>query len=183
MPVLIDMKSIQDAAKKVVNSREFKREQQECIQKALLGHISLEVAKGSLHTASEAAEKFIDVLKNHISTSGLSSNAAGAISDFSYGTPVCAGDKCTIKVSFAGNMHRESLAPSIYPGGIDHLEELLDQGVSHTMRPVYGEWKGQKIRSKTTINGAYFIDAAKRDFMASYGSEYNVIDINVEYEH
>lgn len=96
---------------------------------------------------------------------------------------MCAGDKCTIKVSFAGNMHRESLAPSIYPGGIDHLEELLDQGVSHTMRPVYGEWNGRTIRSKTTINGAYFIDAAKRDFMASYGSEYNVVDINVEYEH
>ena len=113
MPVLINMKSIQDAAKKVINGREFKKEQQECVQEALLGHISLDIAKGSLHTASEAAEKFIDVLKNHISTSGLSSNAAGAISDFSCGTPVCAGDKCTIKVSFAGNMHRESLATTL----------------------------------------------------------------------
>ena len=109
--------------------------------------------------------------------------AVGAISDFTIGSPACSGSKCTIKVSFAGNMHRQSLAPSVYPGGIDNLEELLDQGVGHTMRPVYGEWNGQKIRSRTTINGAYFIDAAMRDFLAGYGKEYNVTDINVEYEH
>lgn len=59
MPVLINMKSIQDAAKKVINGREFKKEQQECVQEALLGHISLDIAKGSLHTASEAAENLL----------------------------------------------------------------------------------------------------------------------------
>lgn len=183
MPVIVDMKSIQNAASKVANSRAFKKEQQECIQGALLGRVRLDIEGGTIHTAEEAAEKFVDVLKNHISTSGLSSNAAGAISDFTIGSPACSGSKCTIKVSFAGKMHRQSLAPSVYPGGIDNLEELLDQGVGHTMRPVYGEWNGQKIRSRTTINGAYFIDAAMRDFLAGYGKEYNVTDINVEYEH
>ena len=183
MPVLINMKSIQEAAGKVVNSRVFKKEQQEYTRAALLGRVSLGVANGSIHTASEAAEKFIEVLKNHISTSGLSANAAGAISDFSFGTPACVGSRCTIGVSFAGNMHRESLAPGKYPGGIDRLDELLDQGVDHKMRPVHGEWHGQTVWSRTTIPGAHFIEAAKRDFMASYGREYNVVEINVEYEH
>lgn len=183
MPVIVDMGSIQRATNKLVNSSAFKKEQQACIQEALLGRISFAVKDGTIHTAAEAAEKFVDVLKNHISTSGLSAGAAGAISNFTIGAPVCSGNKCTITVSFAGNMHRASLAPSVYPGGIDNLEELLDQGVGHTMRPVYGEWHGKKIRSRTTINGAYFIDAATRDFMASYGSEYNVADINVEYGH
>ena len=89
MPVIVDMGSIQRAANKLVNSSAFKKEQQACIQEALLGRISFSVKDGTIHTAAEAAEKFVDVLKNHISTSGLSAGAAGAISDFSIGAPVC----------------------------------------------------------------------------------------------
>ena len=51
------------------------------------------------------------------------------------------------------------------------------------MRPVRGEWHGNTIMSRTTIPGAYFIDAAIRDFMVSYGAEYNVTNIDVDYEH
>ena len=183
MPVIVDTKSILGLAKKVVNSREFKKKQEEYVRDILLGKVSVSVRNGSVHTAEEAAEKFIEVLKNSISTSGLSANAAAAISDLTFGSPVCVGNKCTIKVSFSGDLHRESLVPNKYPGGIDHLEELLDKGVDHRMRPVHGEWHGQMVWSRTTISGAHFIDAAKRDFMASYGNEYNVTDIIIEYEN
>ena len=170
-------------AKGIVNSADFKKEQQKYVQNALLGNVTISIDGKPIHTAEEAAQKFIDVLKDSINTSGLSSNAATAISNFKYDAPVCIGDKCTIKITFDGDMHRESLDPGSYPAGIDHLEELLDKGVDHRMAPVYGEWHGSGTWSKTTIVGAHFMDAAKRNFMASYGKEYNVSDITIEYEH
>lgn len=178
----IDMASIRKKADGIVKSKEFKREEQQYIQEALTGNIIVNIGNGSIHSAAEAAEKFIDVMRNHINTSGLSSNAAAAINDLSYGTPVCEGNRCTIKVFFE-DTHRDSLAPASYPGGIDNLEELFDQGVGHKMRPVRGEWHGNTVWSRTTIPGTHFIDAAIRDFMTSYGTEYNVVDINVDYEH
>lgn len=170
-------------AKEIVNSTEFKREQQKYVQDALLGNVTISIDGKLIHTAEEAAQKFIDVLKDSINASGLSSDAAAAISNFKYDTPVCVGNKCTIKVMFDGDMHRKSLDPTSYPNGIDHLEELLDKGVDHRMAPVYGEWHGKGTWSRTTIDGAYFLDAAKRSFMASYGKEYNVSDITIEYEY
>lgn len=179
----VDMGSILRKAEKTVKSKAFKQEQQAYIQDILAGNVTVNVSNGSIHSATEAAEKFIEVLRNHINTSGLSSNAARALQGISYGGPVCNGSKCTIKVFFDGNMHRDSLYPAGYPGGIDHLDELLDQGVGHTMKPVYGEWHGELIRSRTTIPGAHFIDSAIHDFMTSYGTEYNVVNIDVEFEH
>lgn len=177
------MGSIKRQAGQVVKSKAFKAEQQACVQEILTGNITVNLGGAKIHSAAEAADKFIEVLRNHINTSGLSSNAAGAINDLSHGDPVCVGDKCQIKVQFDGNMHRDSLDPLSYPGGIDNLEELLDQGISHTMKQVHGMWHGVPYFSRTTIPGAYFIDAAIRDFMFSYGTEYNVIGIDVDYEH
>lgn len=182
MSVSVDMGSILDAAGKVINSTAFKGELDACVNEALLGNVTLNIKGGTIHTAAEAAEKFVEVLTGHIGSSGLSSSAVGAISNFSIGAPSCSGGKCTITVSFAGNMYRPSLAPSVY-GGIDDLAELLDLGVDHTMRPVYGMWNGQWTRSRTTISGAHFIDAATADFLANYGREYNVVDISVAYGH
>lgn len=179
----VDMGSILRKAEKTVKSKAFKQEQQAYIQDVLAGNVTVNVGNGSIHSATEAAEKFIEVLRNHINTSGLSSNAAAALQDLAFGEPVCSGTKCTIKVFFDGDMHRDSLAPSSYPEGIDRLDELLDQGVGHKMRPVRGEWHGNTVMSRTTIPGAYFIDAAIRDFMVSYGAEYNVTNIDVDYEH
>ena len=179
----VGMGSILRKAEKTVKSKAFKQEQQAYVQDVLSGNVTVNVGNGSIHSATETAEKFIEVLRNHINTSGLSSNAAGALQDISYGDPVCNGSMCTIKVLFDGDTHRDSLYPAGYPGGINHLEELLDQGVGHTMKPVYGEWHGEMIRSRTTIPGAHFIDAAIHDFMMRDGTEYNVVGINVEFEH
>ncbi len=179
----VDMGSILKKADKTVKSKAFRQEQQAYIQDILIGKVTVNVSNGSIHSATEAAEKFIEVLKTHINTSGLSSNAAAALQDLAFGNPVCVKNKCTIKVFFDGDMHRDSLAPSSYPKGIERLDELLDQGVGHKMRPVRGEWHGNTIMSRTTIPGAYFIDSAIRDFMVSYGDEYNVTDIDVDYEH
>lgn len=177
------MASIRKQADKIVNGAAFKKEKQEFIQSALIGNVTVDIGDSPIHSAAEAADKFIDVLRGHIKTSGLSANVAAAISDLSHGAPVHVGDRCTIKVTFDGNLHRESLDSSRYPGGIDHLEELFDKGVDHKMRSIRGEWHGNTVWSRTTIPGAHFIDAAIRDFMVSYGAEYNVVNIDVEYEH
>lgn len=163
----VDMASIMKKAERTVESKAFRKEQEAYIQEILSGSITVDVANGSIHSATEAAEKFIEVLINHINTSGLSSNAAGSLQDISCGSPICKGSKCTIRVFFSGNMHRDSLCPAKY-GGIDRLDELLDQGVGHTMRVVRGEWNGEMIWSRTTIPGAHFIGAAIHDFMVSY---------------
>lgn len=182
MSVKVNMRAVTSKAKKTVSSKEFKQEQDAYVRDALLGKVSISLENGTIHTAEEAADKFVSVLKNSINTSGLSANAIAAISDIEYGEPVFVGDKCVIAVWFSGDTSRPSLAPGAYPGGINRLEELLDKGVDHRMRAVHGEWHGKDIWSRTTIPGAHFIDAAKIDFMANYGSEYNVTDITIEYE-
>lgn len=179
--VNVDMGSILKKAGALVKSKEFKQEQEAYIQDILSGNVTVNVGGGSIHSAAEAAQKFIEVLRNHINTSGLSSNAAGALQDISFGSPSYSGNRCTIEVFFSGDMHRDSLAPASYPGGISSLDELLDQGVGHRMRPVRGVWHGKTITSRTVIPGAHFIDAAISDFMSSYASEYNVTGIDVEY--
>lgn len=183
MPVLVDMGSILAAADATVNSGEFQKEQDAYIQAALEGHATLVLAGGTVHSAAEAADKFISVLQDHIGSCGLSAGAAAAISGLAHGEPVCSGGRATVNVFFTGDMHRESLASGKYPGGISNLEELLNNGVDHVMRPVHGQWHGQSIWSRTSIPGAHFIESAKQDFMASFGSEYHVVDINIEYAH
>ena len=53
------------------------------VTKVMLGSITLK-SGGKTHTPEEAAEKFIDVLRNSISSSGISSDAASAISELSH---------------------------------------------------------------------------------------------------
>lgn len=136
-------------------------------------------AKGKSPEA--AAEKFISVLRKTIISSGLSEDAREAISrELDYLSPQqLSNGRYQITVTFGGSLSRPSLSPSRY-GGIDDIVLLLNNGVDHTMKPVYGEWHGKKIRSKTTISGANFIENAISDFMGNYAKEYGVISIEPE---
>lgn len=180
--IYVDMGAIRSKADNVVKSSSFQREKQNLIKAALSGSIKIGMGGISIPSATEAAQAFIQVLTNHISSSGISANAASAISNLSYGSPNFSGETCNITVSFSGTA-RPSLVPERYPGGISHLEELFDKGVGHTMRAVHGTWNGNDTWSRTTIPGAHFIDAAVSDFLASYGATYNVVGIEVTYEY
>lgn len=175
----INMASILAKAKGYTNSKEGKIRMNDMAQKVLLGQISLQSGEKT-HTPEEAAAKFIEVLKSSISSSGISADAASAISELGSSSPRHIKDNVyEIDIYFEGNLSRPSLQEGIY-GGIDNLAALLNNGVDHTMKQVIGEWHGQKIRSRTVIPGAHFVQNAVSDFIGNYGQDYNVIDIQID---
>lgn len=132
--------------------------------------------KGSVHTPEEAAEKLCSCLRNAANSSGLSAGQAEAVSGWEYGSPVDLGNGTwAITVSPGGATERESLVPEKY-GGVD-IYSLLDKGVDHTMKQVWGEWHGNYTGSRTVIPGSHFIDQGISDFEGNYGTEYGVISI------
>lgn len=138
------------------------------------GRIKIAVGGKGVHTPEEAADKFISVLRSTIISSGLSANAVNAVSELDCSSPVSLGDgKYEITVYFSGDLFR----PSLHEGGIDDIVLLLNNGVSHEMKPVYGTWHGERIRSRTVISGAHFIEQAVSDFMGNYSAEYGVTKI------
>lgn len=136
--------------------------------------------KGSVHTPEEAAEKLCSCLRDAANSSGMNvGQSAGqikAVSEWAYGSPRDLGNGTwEITVSPGGATERESLVPEKY-GGVD-IYSLLDNGVDHTMKYVWGEWHGNYTGSRTVIPGSHFIDQGIRDFEGNYGTEYGVISI------
>ena len=132
--------------------------------------------KGSVHTPEEAAEKLCSCLRNAANSSGLSAGQAEAVSGWEYGSPVDLGNGTwAITVSPGGATERESLVPEKY-GGVD-IYSLLDKGVDHTMKQVWGEWHGNYTGSRTVIPGSNFIDNGISDFEGNYGTDYGVISV------
>ncbi len=138
------------------------------------GRVKIAIRGSGTHSPEEAADKFISVLRSTIASSGLSPNAVSAVSELDYLSPVSVGDgKYEITVYFSGDLYR----PSLHEGGIDDIVLLLNNGVDHEMKPVYGIWHGERIRSKTVFSGAHFIEQAVSDFMGNYATEYGVTNI------
>ena len=175
----INMASILAKAQGYLDSKDGKARMDNIAQKVMLGQISLQ-SGGNFHTPEEAAAKFIEVLRNSISSSGISSDAASAISELGCSSPRHIGNNIyEVDIYFEGNLSRPSLQEGIY-GSIGNLAALLNNGVDHTMKPVAGEWHGQRIRSRTVIPGVHFVQNAVSNFMGNYGQDYNVIDIQVD---
>lgn len=135
---------------------------------------------GSIPTPEEAAEKFIEVLKNSISSSGLSQNVIDAISNLESSAPINLGNnRYTININFAGDMSRQSLIPDEYDD-IDNLAALYNRGVDHIMHAVKGDWHGKETYSRTIIPGAHFVQEAIEQFKNDYGQIYHVVDVTVD---
>lgn len=174
----INMSSILAKAQACMNTSKKKAEIRQIVNKVMLGQLTLQSGNGT-HTPEEAAEKFIDVLYHEIESSGLSYNAISAISNIQHGTAHQYGDNTyIIPVYFVGDLSRPSLNEARY-GSINDIAELFNYGVDHTMRPVHGEWHGKETWSRTVIPGTHFMESAVRDFLGNYGSEYNVVDIQL----
>lgn len=144
--------------------------------KVLAGKIKIK--SGSVHTPQEAANKFIEVLQDNISSS-VSANVASAISNLSASAPQKLGDGIyVVSVYFSGDLSRDSLVPG---ERLRDLAELFDQGMAihDPTRPAFGIWHGHRITGVTSIPAAGFMDAAVSEFMGSYADEYNVISCTV----
>lgn len=166
-----------------MNTNEKRSQIRGIVDKVMLGRIKLKSSK-SIHSPEDAASKFIEVLRNEISSSGLSAEAASAISNLDYGSAYKTGDNTyQIYVYFTGDLSRPSLDSNRYPSGIDDIAEMFNYGApkdGHKMHPVYGEWHGKETWSKTVIPGAHFMEQAVRDFIGNYATEYNVVDITIK---
>ena len=150
----------------------------ECARTAYIEGQSL----GGMHTPEEAADKFIEVLKKSIASSGVSDGVAEAITDgWEFGAVKDLGSgKFEIVVSFSGDLHRESLWPEGYEDGVTDLAELYNFGHKGNMKPVWGEWHGKEIISRTTIPGVHFMETAVSDFLSNYAAEYNVTSVEIQ---
>lgn len=186
----INMDSILAKAKTCMNSAQFKNKVEQKTDSVIMAGGTIQSITGKTITiagASQAAAKFIEVLQNEIESLGagggysngsLGVTAVDALTQLEHGGVHKIGkNKYQIGVWFAGNLHRDSLAPTEY-GGIDNIAALLNNGYSagHT---VYGMWHGDNIASLTQRDGAHFIDSAVRNYMANYASEYGVLNIEV----
>lgn len=177
----LDMGSVLAKAQAAITSGAAKSRYKATVKNIVTNGAKLSSGE-TVHAPDEAAEKFIEVMQKNINSSGLSAGAQSAISSLAYTVSGSADDgEFQIGVYFNGNLSRPSLSPKY--GGISDLAELFDQGVDHTMNPVYGYWNGQWVRSRTTIPGAHFMDAGAGEFMGSYADEYHVRRLTINRYH
>lgn len=180
----IDWGAIEAVVNNYIDSSDGQKATQEVVDKIMLGGVFIQSKDGVVNKSPrQAADMFIQVLKDTINSAGLSSGVTDAISKgIVRSVPYKNGGGYSINVYWQEDLSRPSLLNGVYDGSVNqdrlvNLAELYDTGVDHTMNQVWGEWHGKIIGSKTDIEGAHFMDEAVRMFMDSYGDEYGIKDI------
>ena len=177
----IDWSAIEAVVNNYIDSPAGYKATKEVVDKIMLGEIKIQSESGTTNkTPRQAADMFIQVLKDTINSAGLSSGVTSAISKgIVRSIPYKNGNGYSINVYWQEDLSRPSLLNDIDDNydRLVNLAELYDTGVDHTMKRVWGTWHGKKVGSKTDIKGTHFMDEAVRAFMDSYGSEYGVKDI------
>lgn len=73
----------------------------------------------------------------------------------------------TVKINFAGNLSRQSLAPLQYPNGLQNIIALMNNGYSHNpIKPAYGYWvsEGDWTSNRRVWEGLHFIESVIKEF-------------------
>lgn len=171
----IDFGSLEKDIGALLKSSPVKKEVQAKEDEVMMGGISFGIGKsGQAHTPTEAADKFIEVLKNEIQSASLTDNVKQAIlQGIVHDKPYKIGEsEYSVHVYWESDLSRLSLNPS--GEDLRDLAELYNTGVDHTMRQIFGMWHGQKVGSRTVIPGTHFMEIALATFMDAYGAEYGV---------
>ena len=133
---------------------------------------------GNIHTPEQAADKFIEVLRITILSSGLSADAIESVSQWDYGRAIRVGNcRYVVHVIEDADMSRPTMSKK--DDDIDDIALLLNDGVDHDMKRVYGKWHGKHTRSRIKIPKTEFMENAVLDFMGNYASEYGVENIEI----
>ena len=113
------------------------------------------------------AEEFIKILRQEIALAGFEYGEYLYWSDAGYNN---ATGKYEIHVNFKDDaLHRESLYPKKYPGGVNNIVALMNAGY-HADNYVYGTMPdGRRGRSLKDRHGEFFIQAAVERFNSTYG--------------
>lgn len=182
MSISYNMNSILDKAKAAMKSDSVKARIKKIKDDAMLSGKGQPGGTG-FPGMDKIADEFMDILQREInvlagvkpSEGGLGATAISALLDLEKSTPYKDGENTySIRVSFANELHRDSMYPKGYPDGVDDIAALLNDGYSADNR-VYGVWHGIKHPSLRSRDGAGFIDNAVRIFNDGYGTKYKVI--------
>lgn len=132
------------------------------------------------------ANKFIREMQREVRSLGVPSGssvsdgklgptAVSAFTDLQRGDPRWENGEYRISISFAGNLHRQSLVPESYDG-VENIAALLNSGYNahHAVRGVWAGHGEDPIYSRPHRSGAHFIDNAIRNFNTKYSTEYGV---------
>lgn len=175
----INMESILAKARACTNTAEFQKKIEQKADILIANGGANDIIGGrkvTISGMSVAAAKFIEVLQNEITSSGI---AIADVISLEHSTPYKVGtNKYQIAVWFSNDLHRNSLVPDKYDG-VDNIVALFNNGYS-AGNTVYGIWHGEKIASLNERVGIHFIDSAVRNYMGNYASEYGVIDIQID---
>ena len=178
MPLKINTDSILSKAKKFMGTDDAVSKINDIKRDVMSGKKKL--SRGSTpHTPDDAANKFVEVLKQEIDASGVSRNVADAIDTLRVTGASYNGDGSYDIMVYFEPTPRLSLIPEKY-GYISDLALLYNDGVDHIMHQVWGDWHGRLTGSLTTIPGAGFMESAIDVFMDSYADEYNVTNIKFD---
>ena len=133
------------------------------------------------HTVEEAGRKFANILLHNIYAEKFTPNLEARFENVEVGTPFKISDgHYGIYIYFEDDLMRDSMSTlKVYPEV--NLAYLYNNGVDHIMPQIW-EWdkttKTLRV-SNTEIPFTGFMEGSIDDFLGNYGSEYNVIRLEI----
>lgn len=123
-----------------------------------------------------AAENMVETLLRHMSQDVGDSLHAIDRNAIIVSKPKRVGKDGMYKIDISFNtavLHRDSLYKEKYPNGIDDIVSLFVHGYNAS-NPVYGQWHGSRVRSRTNRAPNSFMQNAINEFNAT-NSDKNVV--------
>lgn len=131
-----------------------------------------------------AAKDLISMLRKHAASAGLPASVLSHIESFTDSAVVVREDGGgMIEINMLDDASRASLQPENYEGAYN-IVALFNHGWN-APGAVKGVWAttGEEVWSRKTRAGSYFVQATVSEFLAKYGSKYNVTaTISGEYQ-
>lgn len=121
----------------------------------------------------DAAKDFIAILKRSASSENLPHSVMEHVESFRFTTPYILPDgSASMEIYMSDAPGRASLYPEKYVG-VDNIVAIFNNGYTADNK-VYGHWHGKYISSLDKRQGSFFMQKAVDEFMAKYGSKYDV---------
>lgn len=120
----------------------------------------------------QAADALIKSVAASASGCGLAPSVLAHLTSATRTAPTQRGSDYVVEISFGGDMHRPSLYPKGYPGGVDNIVALMNNGFSTTRDAAWGIWHNGLTWGTRSRPHLGFLQTAVNDFNASYGQRY-----------
>ncbi len=126
----------------------------------------------NIREMEQTADALIKSVVASASGCSLAPSVLAHLTSATHTAPVQRGNDYVIEISFGGDMHRPSLYPKGYPGGVDNIVALMNNGFSTTRDAAWGIWHNGLTWGTRSRPHLGFLQTAVNDFNASYGPRY-----------